>query len=32
VLEILELRSTEFRDHGAKAWLCLSRRRTIPAQ
>ena len=31
-LEILELRSVEFRDHGAKAWLCLSRQRTTPAQ
>ncbi len=27
VLEIVELRSAEFRDHGAKAWFCLSRRR-----
>jgi SAM-dependent methyltransferase len=26
-LEIVELRSAEFRDHGAKAWFCLSRRR-----
>lgn len=26
-LEIVELRAAEFRDHGAKAWLCLSRRR-----
>jgi SAM-dependent methyltransferase len=26
-LEIVELRGAEFRDHGAKAWLCLSRRR-----
>ena len=32
VLEIVELRSAEFRGHGAKAWFCLSRRRTIPAQ
>ena len=32
VLEIVELRSAEFRDHGAKAWFCLSRKRTIPAQ
>lgn len=32
VLEIIELRSAEFRGHGAKAWFCLSRRRTIPAQ
>jgi SAM-dependent methyltransferase len=31
VLEIVELRSAEFRAHGAKAWFCLSRRRTIPA-
>ena len=30
VLEIVELRSAEFRGHGAKAWFCLSRRRTIP--
>jgi SAM-dependent methyltransferase len=28
VLEIVELRSAEFRGHGAKAWFCLSRRRT----
>jgi SAM-dependent methyltransferase len=26
-LEIVELRAAEFRDHGAKAWFCLSRRR-----
>lgn len=32
VLEIVELRSTEFRGHGAKAWFCLSRQRTAPAQ
>jgi SAM-dependent methyltransferase len=32
VLEIVELRSTEFRDHGAKAWFCLSRRRMVPVQ
>ena len=32
VLEIVELRSAEFRGHGAKAWFCLSRRRTMPAQ
>jgi len=32
VLEIVELRSAEFRDHGAKAWFCLSRRRMVPAQ
>jgi SAM-dependent methyltransferase len=31
-LEIIELRSTEFRGHDVKAWFCLSRRRTIPAQ
>ncbi len=31
-LEIIELRSAEFRDHGAKAWFCLSRQRTTPAQ
>jgi SAM-dependent methyltransferase len=31
VLEIVELRSAEFRGHGAKAWFCLSRRRTILA-
>jgi len=31
-LEIFELRSAEFRRHGAKAWFCLSRRSTIPAQ
>jgi|SRR5215469_1082419 len=32
VLEIVELRSTEFRGHDVKAWFCLSRQRTIPAQ
>jgi len=32
VLEIVELRSAEFRGHDAKAWFCLSRQRTIPAQ
>jgi SAM-dependent methyltransferase len=32
VLEIVELRSAEFHGHGAKAWLCLSRQRTMPAQ
>jgi SAM-dependent methyltransferase len=32
VLEIIELRSVEFRAHDAKAWFCLSRQRTIPAQ
>jgi methyl halide transferase len=31
VLEIVELRSAAFRD-DAKAWFCLSRKRTIPAQ
>ncbi|KAA6465296.1 class I SAM-dependent methyltransferase [Acidobacteria bacterium AB60] len=31
-LEIIELRSSEFRDHGALAWFCLARRRTMPAQ
>ncbi len=31
-LEIVELRSAEFRSHAAKAWFCLSRQRTIPAQ
>lgn len=31
-LEILELRSAEFRGHDAKAWFCLARQRTIPAQ
>lgn len=30
-LEIVELRSTAFRE-DAKAWFCLSRKRTIPAQ
>jgi SAM-dependent methyltransferase len=30
-LEIIELRSAAFRD-DAKAWFCLSRKRTIPAQ
>jgi SAM-dependent methyltransferase len=29
VLEIVELRSAEFRDHGSKAWFCLSRRRMV---
>lgn len=32
VLEIVELRSQEFRSYAAQAWLCLSRRRSIPAQ
>ena len=31
-LEIVELRSADFGDHNAKAWFCLSRRRTMPAQ
>jgi len=31
-LEIVELRSAEFRVHNAKAWFCLSRQRTMPAQ
>lgn len=31
-LEIVELRSAEFRSHGAKAWFCLTRQRTTPAQ
>ncbi len=31
-LEIVELRSAEFRGDNAKVWFCLSRRRTIPAQ
>jgi SAM-dependent methyltransferase len=31
-LEIVELRSAEFHFHGAKAWFCLSRLRTVPAQ
>jgi SAM-dependent methyltransferase len=31
-LEIIELRSVEFRGNEAKAWFCLSRQRTIPAQ
>src|SRR6201997_4920207 len=31
-LEIVELRSAEFHGNGAKAWFCLSRHRTIPAQ
>ena len=32
VLEIVELRSVEFRDAQARAWFCLSRQRTIAAQ
>lgn len=31
-LEIVDLRSAEFRDHNTKAWFCLSRRRRMPAQ
>jgi SAM-dependent methyltransferase len=31
-LEIVELRSAEFRGHGANAWFCLSRQRTTPPQ
>jgi SAM-dependent methyltransferase len=31
-LEIIELRSAEFRGHGANAWFCLSRQRPMPAQ
>lgn len=31
-LEIVELRSAEFRGNEAKAWFCLSRQRTMPAQ
>lgn len=31
-LEIVELRSAAFRGNDAKAWFCLSRQRTIPAQ
>jgi SAM-dependent methyltransferase len=31
-LEIVELRSAEFRDNDAKAWFCLSRLRRIQAQ
>jgi SAM-dependent methyltransferase len=31
-LEIVELRSAEFRGHDAKAWFCLSRQRMVPAQ
>ncbi len=31
-LEIVELRSAEFRGDNAKVWFCLSRQRTIPAQ
>ena len=31
-LEIVDLRSAGFYNHGATAWLCLSRKRTEPAQ
>jgi SAM-dependent methyltransferase len=31
-LEIVELRSAEFRGNNANAWFCLSRRRTMPSQ
>lgn len=31
-LEIVVLRSAEFRDHDTRAWFCLSRQRTTPAQ
>jgi hypothetical protein len=31
-LEIVELRSAEFRDHSVKAWFCLSRQRTVSAE
>ena len=31
-LEIVELRSAEFRGNNTKAWFCLSRQRTMPAQ
>jgi len=31
-LEIVDFRSTTFNDHGANAWLCLSRRRTVEPQ
>ncbi len=32
LLEVVELRSAEFRGNDAKAWFCLSRQRTMPAQ
>lgn len=32
VLELTSLTSAEFRDHHARAWICASRRRTVPAQ
>ena len=31
-LEIVELQSAEFHGNNAKAWFCLSRKRTMPAQ
>jgi len=31
-VEVVELRSAEFRGHNAKAWLCLSRQRAVLAQ
>jgi SAM-dependent methyltransferase len=31
-LEIVELRSAEFSERNVKAWFCLSRQRTMPAQ
>jgi SAM-dependent methyltransferase len=31
-LEIVELRSAEFRGNNAEAWFCLSRQRTMPPQ
>ncbi|HZP06987.1 MAG TPA: class I SAM-dependent methyltransferase [Terracidiphilus sp.] len=31
-LEIIELRAAEFRSANAKAWVCLSRQRSMPAQ
>lgn len=31
-LEIVELRSAEFRNHDVKVWFCLSRQRAMPAQ
>lgn len=32
VLEIVEFRSGEFHGHGAKAWVCVARKRTAPPQ
>jgi hypothetical protein len=32
VLEIVELRSAQFVTHDAKAWFCLARQRSVPAQ